>query len=103
MLRWRADTLTLLVRVERLGWEARVPDLSKRTIPASTAKSRGSRSLRRLRRLRAPLRSSRPMYRRRLVSLRVNILRNWSIALVGGSSRSLAVLQKLQTSLDMDV
>jgi hypothetical protein len=58
----------------------------------------------RLLRLRStPLRSSRSVNRSRLVSLRVDILGNWGVALVGGACRSLTVLQKLQTSLDVDV
>jgi hypothetical protein len=43
------------------------------------------------------------MNRRRLVSLRVNVLRNGSVALVGSAGRTLAVLKKLETGLDVDV
>lgn len=43
------------------------------------------------------------MNRGRLVSLRVNILRHRSVALVGSTGGSLTVLKKLQTSLDVNV
>lgn len=43
------------------------------------------------------------MNRRRLVSLRVNVLRNGSVALIGSAGRALAVLEKLETGLDVDV
>lgn len=59
--------------------------------------------MRRLRRLRTPLRSSRSVNRRRLVSLRMNVLRNGSVALVGSAGRTLAVLKKLETGLDVDI
>ena len=86
MLSWWADSLTLLVGIERLRWQARLPNLSQRTIPASSSESGWSRSLRRLRRLGTPLRSSRAVDRGRLVSLGMNILRYRSVALVGSAS-----------------
>lgn len=51
----------------------------------------------------APLRSSRTMYRGRLVGLRVHVLWYRSIALVRGAGRCLSVLQKLQASLNVYV
>lgn len=43
------------------------------------------------------------MNRCRLVSLRVNVLRNGSVALVGSAGRTLTVLEKLETGLDVDI
>lgn len=86
MLGRRADALALLIGIERLRRQAGVPDLGQRTIPTSTCESGWSWSLRGLGRLRAPLRSSRTMDGGRLVSLRVNVLWDWCIALVGGAS-----------------
>jgi hypothetical protein len=100
--RW-ADTLALLIRIERLGRQARISNLSQRAIPTSRTKSRWSRSLRRLSRLRTPLRSGRAMDRGWLIRLRVNVLRYRSVALVRGTCWSLTVLKELQTSLDVDI
>lgn len=43
------------------------------------------------------------MDRGRLVSLRVDVLWNGSVALVGSASRTLAVLKKLEAGLDVDI
>jgi len=51
----------------------------------------------------APLRSSRPMDRSRLVGLRVHVLWDRCIALIRGTSRGLAILEELKTRLDVDI
>jgi hypothetical protein len=43
------------------------------------------------------------MYRSRLISLWMNVLWYWSVALVGRTSGCLPVLKQLQTCLNMDV
>ena len=50
-----------------------------------------------------PLWSSRTMDRCRLIRLGVYVLRDRGIALVRSTGRSLAILQELQASLDVNV
>lgn len=51
----------------------------------------------------APLRSSRSVDGGGLISLRVHVLWNRGTALVGYTSGCLAILEELQTSLDMNI
>jgi len=51
----------------------------------------------------APLRSSRSVDGGGLISLRVHVLWDRGTALVGYTSGCLAILEELQTSLDMDI
>jgi hypothetical protein len=104
VLRWWANPLALLIRVELLGRQSWVAYLGQRTIPYRATERRRSWALWRLLRLRrAPLRSSGSMYRCWLIGLRMNVLRSRGIARIGCTRRVLSVLEELQACLDMYV
>jgi hypothetical protein len=105
MLCRRSNSVALVIGIELLRGKTWISDLCQRTTPVRTgSQRRRGRSWRRLLRLRcAPLRSSGSMQAGWLVSLRMNVLRNWSTAWVWHTVRSLSILQKLQSSFNVDI
>jgi hypothetical protein len=104
MLRRGTTAIALIIRVKLLRGQAWVSNLSQWSVPLWTSQRRRCRALGRLLRLRSsPLWGDRSMNRSRLVSLRMNVLWNWDAALVRYTSRRLSILEKLETSFDVDV
>lgn len=104
-LRRCLDTVTRLVRVERLRWALRVLQLCDSVASPVVASGErwGSRASRRtVLRVGSPLRTRRTTKSTWLVRLRVDVLGQWRTSLVGKAIGRLS-LEQSKTCLDMDV